>query len=228
MKITYLGHSAFLVEGSEKLLFDPYLKDNPAASLGPDDVNPSYILVSHGHSDHLGDAIYIATKTGAPIIAVNELALYCQGKGATCHAMHIGGRHKFSNSFAVKLTTALHGSANDADNMTYTGLACGFIVELDGTTLYFAGDTGLTYDLKAVIGDLHDIDVAFLPIGDNFTMGPEDAALAAKWLKAKTVIPMHYNTYPLLNQDAQAFAAAVKEKSGANTIVLQPGGEWQV
>ncbi|MDO4541825.1 MAG: metal-dependent hydrolase [Bacillota bacterium] len=228
MKITYLGHSAFILESSVSLLFDPFLRDNPIASLGPDDVVPDYILVSHGHSDHLGDAIYIAKKTKAPIITVNELSIYCSNKGVTSHAMHIGGKHEFSEHFAVKLTPALHGSAVDSDNMIYTGLACGFIVELDGKTIYFAGDTGLTYDMKAVIGDLNDIDVALLPIGDNFTMGPEDAVVAAKWLGAKTVIPMHYNTYPLIQQDASSFVSEVEAKTSAKGVILAPGESWQL
>lgn len=228
MKITYLGHSAFLAEGSVKLLFDPFLKDNPVASLGPDQVYPDYILVSHGHSDHLGDAIYISKKTGATIVAPNELALYCQAKGTAAHAMHIGGRFNFSQNFSVKLAPAVHGSAVDSDNMAYTGLACGFIVDLDGKTLYFAGDTALTYDMKAVIGDLNDIDVALLPIGDNFTMGPEDAVIAAQWLGAKTVIPMHYNTFPLLNQDAAAFGQAIEEKAGCKAVILAPGQDWEL
>lgn len=228
MELTYLGHSAFLAEGSVKLLFDPFLQDNPVAPIGPDQVFPDYILVSHGHSDHLGDAVYISQKTGATIVAPNELALYCQTKGTATHAMHIGGRFNFRQDFSVKLTPAVHGSAADADNMIYTGLACGFIVNLDGKTLYFAGDTALTYDMKAVIGDLNDIDVALLPIGDNFTMGPDDAVIAAQWLGAKTVIPMHYNTYPLINQDAAAFGRAVQEKAGCKAIILNPGQSWEL
>ncbi len=226
MKISYYGHSAFMVEGSIKLLFDPFLKDNPVSPVSPDDVEPDYILVSHGHSDHLGDTLYISAKTGAPVITVNELAIYCQDKGVASHAMHIGGKHRFNENFSVKLTTAVHGSATDSDNLKYVGLACGFIVELDEKTIYFAGDTGLTYDMKTVIGDLNNIDIAILPIGDNFTMGPEDAAIAAKWVGAETVIPMHYNTYPLINQDGQAFAALVKAECGGETVVLQSGESW--
>lgn len=219
MKIRFLGHAAFLIEGSVTLLLDPFLTGNPAAAMSASEVNTDYILVSHGHGDHFGDTLAIAERTKAPIITVNELALYCQEKGCASHAMHIGGFHRFGDTFGVKLTTALHGAAEDG---VYKGIACGFLIYLDGKTLYFAGDTGLTYDMKAVIGDLNAIDVAMLPIGDNFTMGVEDAAVAAQWLKAKTVIPMHYNTFPIIEQDPLVFKKKAEE-NGADVVILKSG-----
>lgn len=224
MKIQYLGHAAFWIEGSVKILVDPFLTGNPTAAVSAAEVCPDYILISHGHSDHFGDALDIAKCTGAIIVGANELALFCQTQGVNVHAMHIGGNHRFTEQFSVKLTTAIHGSAYDAGSREYLGLACGFLIRLDGQTLYFAGDTALTYDMKAVIGDFNVIDVAMLPIGDNFTMGPDDARVAAKWLNPKKIIPMHYNTYPLIAQDAAAFRAAVEgECPGIEVACLTPG-----
>ena len=224
MKIQYLGPAAFLIEGSVKILIDPFLTGNPTAAVSADAVCPDYILVSHGHGDHFGDALEIAKRTGAVIVGANELALFCQAQGANAHPMHIGGEHRFTDDFSVKLTVAIHGSAYDAGSGEYLGLACGFLIRLDGEILYFAGDTALTYDMKAVIGDFNVIDVAMLPIGDNFTMGPQDARIAAKWLNPKKVIPMHYNTFPLIAQDAEKFKADVeRECPGIEVICLAPG-----
>ncbi|HMM05996.1 MAG TPA: metal-dependent hydrolase [Clostridiales bacterium] len=219
MRIQYLSHSAFLVEGSKKLLFDPFLTGNPKAKTSPYDLNPDYILVSHGHGDHFGDALEIARHSGATIISVNELALYCTRRGVKAHPMHIGGAHRFAKGLTVKLTAALHGNALIEDGLSqYLGMPCGFLVELDGKTLYFAGDTALTYDMKAVIGDFHDIDVAMVPIGDNYTMGPKDAAIAVRWLDPKIVIPMHYNTFPLIEQDAEQFKIGVERDNPGKKV----------
>ncbi len=225
MRIKYLSHSAFLIEGSKSLLFDPYLTGNPKAVATPYDLKPDFILVSHGHGDHFGDALDIARYNDATIIAPNELALYCTRRGVDAHPMHIGGKHRFGESLTVKLTPALHGSAIIEEGLSqYLGMPCGFLVELDGKTIYFAGDTALTYDMKAVIGDLHHVNVALLPIGDNYTMGPEDAAVAARWVDPDIVIPMHYNTFPLIEQDPEAFRKQVEEETpGRKVFVLKPG-----
>ena len=225
MKIQYLGHSAFLVTGSKTLLFDPFLTGNPKATVTPYDLKPDFILVSHGHDDHFGDALDISRHSDATIIAPNELALYCARRGALAHPMHIGGAHSFGDDLTVKLTSALHGSALIEEGLSqYLGMPCGFLVKMDGKTLYFAGDTALTYDMKAVLGDRYDIDVAILPIGDNYTMGPEDAATAAKWLSPHIVIPMHYNTFPLIEQDVNAYREKVEaENEGMKVFALNPG-----
>lgn len=225
MKIQYLAHSAFLVEGSKTLLFDPYLTGNPKAKVNPLDLKPDYILVSHGHGDHFGDALDIARYCDATIIAVNELALYCTRRGVDAHPMHIGGEHRFDADLSVQLTTAIHGSAFIEEGISqYLGLACGFIVRMDGKTLYFAGDTALTYDMKAVIGDLNEIDVAMIPIGDNFTMGPTDAEVAVKWLNPRIVIPMHYNTFALIEQDVEEFKDKVERDNPEKKVFpLLPG-----
>lgn len=224
MKIQFLGHSAFLIEGSKTLLLDPYITGNPVATANPYELHPDFVLVSHGHGDHFGDALEIARANDATIIAPNELALYCTRRGVDAHPMHIGGKQRFAENLVVKLTVAHHGSAIIDEGISqYLGAPCGFLIYMDGKTLYFAGDTALTYDMKACIGDLNDIDVAMLPIGDNYTMGPDDAAVAARWLAPRIVIPMHYNTFPLIQQDVEAFRSEVEGSGTAKVFALKPG-----
>jgi L-ascorbate metabolism protein UlaG (beta-lactamase superfamily) len=220
VRITYHGHACIeLNDGKNDIIFDPFITGNPVTKANPDMLKPNAILISHGHGDHLGDAISIAKKTGALIIAPFELADFCQKQGApNIHPMHIGGSYNFEFG-KVKLTQALHGSAFvTPDGTHYTGNPCGFIVHFGGKCFYFAGDTGLFGDM-ATIGSLNSIDIAFLPIGDNFTMGPDDAVKAAQMLQAKTVIPMHYNTWPLIEQNPEAFAEKLKAV-GINCIVI--------
>lgn len=221
--LTFLGHAAFLLEHKEtKMIFDPYLTDNPTAAITAESVNVEYILLTHGHGDHLGDAITISKRNHARIIATNELAVYCRKQGCRAHAMHIGGSFPFPFG-RVKLTIAHHGSAADLGEkaLTYLGNPCGFLVTIDNKTLYHAGDTGLFLDMK-LIGELDSIDVALLPIGDNFTMGIDDAVKAVEFLKPKYAIPMHYNTFPLIEADPYEFKTKVEEK-GFNARVLQSG-----
>ncbi len=221
MRVSYHGHACFSLEGSKgRIIIDPFLTGNPTADITPAQVNVAGILVSHGHGDHLGDAIEISKHTGALIIAPYELAVYCQRKGAQAHAMHIGGSHQFSFGW-VKLTQALHGSAVDeTQGMVYTGSPCGFIIKLDNVMVYHAGDTGLFGDMD-LLGKLHPIDLALLPIGDNYVMGIDDAVVAARLLQAKTVIPMHYNTFDIIKQDPEEFAGKVANYS--KPLVLKPG-----
>lgn len=216
-ELTYWGHAGFhLVEtGKEALVFDPFLSDNPLAPVKPEQVKAGYVLVSHGHFDHLGDAYEIARANEALIIATAEIAGEAQSRGLNAHAQHLGGRHRFPFG-SVKLTLALHGAGIPG------GHACGFVVEYYGKKIYFAGDTGLFGDMK-LIGELDALDLALLPIGDNFTMGIEDAALAASWLKAAAVIPYHYNTWPLIEADPQEFKEKVGQKTGSRCIILAPG-----
>jgi L-ascorbate metabolism protein UlaG (beta-lactamase superfamily) len=222
-KVTYLGHSAFLLETSKaQLVIDPFLSDNPLAKAKPKDIKCQYVLLSHGHGDHLGNSIEIARADDATIVAPFELANYCADKGAKVHPMHIGGSHEFSFG-RVKLTIAHHGSA--APDGTYTGNPCGFLVYADGKTFYHTGDTGLFYDMK-LIGEMNKIDLAVLPIGDNFTMGIDDAVKAAEFLKSKMVIPMHYNTFEVIHTDPQEFVKKVKEK-GLQAMVLSIGSSYE-
>jgi len=215
----FLGHSCVsLSDGRHRLLVDPYLTGNPLATVKADEVEADYILVTHGHGDHVGDAIAIARRTGATIIATFELATLCQGEGAAVHPMHIGGAHEFPFG-RVKLTIAHHGGGHGADASRYTGPPVGFLITLDGKTVYHAGDTGLFYDMK-LIGEMNRIELAFLPIGDNFTMGISDAVRAVEFLQPRRVVPMHYDTFPVVSADPQQFVAQVQ---GAEVVVLAPG-----
>lgn len=227
MKITFHGHSCFLVEaGNKRVIIDPFITGNPKAVVKQQDIQAEAVLVTHGHSDHLGDAIEIAKRNQAPVIAPYELALYCASKGAPIHPMHLGGAREFEFG-RVKLTIAFHGSAiEEREQLLYGGNPAGFLITMQGKTFYHAGDTALFGDMK-LIGELNKIDAAALPIGDNFTMGPDDAVLAAEWIAAKKVIPMHYNTFPLIKQDAYAYAARL-QPAGIEGIVLQPGESVEV
>ena len=208
-KLTYYGHAAFKIEtNGHSILIDPFLNDNPLSPVKAKDVKADFIIATHGHGDHLGDAIEIAKRDGALIIAVNELANYCASKGAKAHNMHIGGGYNFPFG-RVKFTIAHHGSISPDGQ--YTGNPAGVIVTVEGKNIYHAGDTGLFYDMK-LIGEMNPIDVALLPIGDNFTMGIDDAVKAVELLNPKLVIPMHYNTWPVISADPKVFAEKVESK----------------
>lgn len=222
-KLTYLGHSAFLVEGDRgRVVIDPFLTGNPVAAANPEQISVDFVLLTHGHGDHIGDGVAIAKANAATIVAPFELANYCAGQGADVHPMHIGGAHEFPFG-RVKLTIAHHGSA--APDGTYTGNPCGFLVTMDGKTLYHPGDTGLFYDMK-LIGDRHPIDVAVLPIGDNFTMGIDDAVTATEFLSPGMVIPMHYRTFDVIDVDPQEFVDKVTAKGFAGRV-LDFGGSYE-
>ncbi len=227
MKVTFLGHAAFLLEGEATVLIDPFITGNPVATVRAEELHPDLILVSHGHGDHLGDAVEIARRSGATIVSVFELASYCSRQGAQAHGMHIGGSHQFG-PVKVKLTPAWHGSGLITNGPAeYLGTPCGFVFTLDGKTIYHSGDTGLFGDM-AMVGRLHPIDLALLPIGDNFTMGPEDALEAVHLIKPNLVIPMHYNTWPLIEQDPQEFKRVVEAQTPARVIILAPGESYEV
>ena len=204
LSITWLGHSAFLVglPNGKRLLFDPWLGNPkcPPSFAKPDSVKPvDLILVSHGHSDHVGDVIAVARATGAPVVCLFEVGLYLTDKGVqSVHDMGIGGTQEIAG-VTVTMTNAVHsGSIEDGGRIVYLGGAAGFVVRAPGTpTLYFAGDTALFGDMK-LIAELYQPAIAFLPIGDHYTMGPDTAAIAARWLGVRQVVPMHWGTFPLL------------------------------
>lgn len=215
IKFNYIHHACFLLEhGDDAIIFDPFLDGNPAG-ITSKQIKVSHILVSHGHADHLGNAFDIALKNKATIITTAEIASLATEKGCKAHAMHIGGTHKFPFG-SVRITPAFHGSGIPG------GHACGFIVNFYGIVVYFAGDTSLFGDMS-LLGELENIDYAILPIGDNFTMGPSDAVKAAKFLKAKNIIPVHYNTWPIIAQDPQKYKQAVEAENFAQVIVVKPG-----
>ncbi len=215
MKVSYHGHSVVRVEtDSHKIIIDPFITGNEKCDLDPDTIDVDVILLTHGHNDHVGDTMKIADRTGAQIVAINELAVYLGKKGYNAHGMNIGGAYDFDFG-RVKYTQAFHSSSYEEEDGTfiYTGMPAGLLLTIDGKTIYHAGDTSLFSDLK-LIGDMHDIDLAFLPIGDNFTMGPEEALVAADWVKADMVVPIHYNTFPVIEQDGKAFASKVRTGKG--------------
>jgi L-ascorbate metabolism protein UlaG (beta-lactamase superfamily) len=228
MKITFLGHAGFLLAGEMNILIDPFLTGNPVATVTPDELTADLIFVSHGHGDHLGDAISLAKKTGATIVSVFEIATYCSKYGVQTHPMHIGGSNRFG-PVMVKLTPALHGSGLPAGDgsIQYLGNPCGFIFTLDGKTIYHSGDTGLFGDME-LIGKRNPVDLAMLPIGDNFTMGMEDALEAVKLIKPNVVIPMHYNTWPVIAQNPREFKENVEKETPARVIILEPGESYEL
>ncbi len=215
----FLGHSCVaLTEGDHKLIIDPFLTGNELAAATQEEIEVNYVLITHGHSDHLGDGIAIAKRCGATIIASYELANLCGKEGVNVHPMHIGGAHDFDFG-RVKLTIAQHGGGAGDDASIYTGPPVGFLVTIGGQTVYHSGDTGLFYDMK-LIGEMNEIDLAFLPIGDNFTMGIDDAVKAVEFLKPQRVVPMHYDTFDVIKADPNVFASKVE---GAQVVVLKPG-----
>ena len=223
MKATFHGHACFLLEGDGKrVVIDPFLTGNPAAIIGPDGLAKlDAILLSHGHGDHLGDAVSLAKRDKATIVATAELAAFCGDKGATAHAMHIGGAHQFPFG-RVKLVPAFHGGRVEGDaSGKYTTNPCGVVVTIGGKTVYHTGDTGLTLEMQLLEGR---VDLMLVPIGDNYTMGIEDAVRAVDFVKPKIVIPMHYNTWDVIRADPRVFQRDVGSR--AEVHILAPGESY--
>jgi L-ascorbate metabolism protein UlaG (beta-lactamase superfamily) len=226
VKLTWYGHAALGLEiGDYRIIVDPFLEGNPAASITPEAVKTDYILVSHGHGDHVSDVVGIAKRTGAMVISNFEIATWCEQQGIEkVHAQHIGGGYKHPFGY-LKLTLALHGSAlpDGSDG----GNPCGFLLTTNsGEKIYLAQDTGLFGDMR-LIGE-EGIDLAVLPIGDNFTMGPDDALRGVKFIQPKIVIPIHYNTWDLIAQDADAWAKRVENETNTRAVILKPGESYTV
>ena len=220
VKFTWYGHAALGLDiGNNQILVDPFLTHNPAASTTAAAAQCQYILLSHGHGDHLGDTVSIAKRTNATVITNFELAEWLGKKGVNAHGQHLGGGHQWPFGY-VKLTLALHGSA--LPDGSYGGNPSGFLITTpDASKIYLACDTGLFGDMR-LIGE-EGIDLAVLPIGDNFTMGPSDALRAVKLIQPKHVIPVHYDTFGLIEQDASAWASKVRAETTAQPHVLKPG-----
>ena len=212
MEIKFLGHSGFFISGSKKIYIDPFLTGNPNAAISPDDINEAdYMIVTHGHGDHLGDAYQICKNTGATLVAIHEIAVDAEAQGIKAEGMNRGGSIKL-DGITVHMTDAKHSSE--------PGHECGVVIEMDGKKIYHSGDTGLFIDMK-LIGEFLKPDLAILPIGDRYTMGIESAVRAVQYIGAPKVIPMHYNTFPIIEADPNLF----KEKVGNNAevIILNPG-----
>ena len=226
MKIRWFGHSAFLIEGSKKVLIDPFITGNDKAPIKPDDIDCDIIAVTHGHGDHLGDAIFISKRKDVPIVAIYELAQYIASKGANSVGMNFGGTYEYEG---VKLTMvpALHSSGITEANFSHSGgLPAGFIVDMDGKKIYHAGDTGLFGDMK-LIGEIYRPDIALLPVGGLFTMDTKLATIAARWIKPKIVIPMHYNTWSPIEANPEEMRQDL-EREGIKLVVLKPGEAFEL
>jgi len=225
MKLRYFSHSAFqlTIKSGHKILIDPFLSGNPTSPVKAADVEADFIILTHAHGDHIGDSFEIAKRCKSTFISVNELANYCSSKGFKAHNMHIGGGHNFEFG-RVKFTIAHHGSMTP-DNR-YGGEPAGVIISADGKIVYHTGDTGLFYDMK-LIGEMNSIDYMLLPIGDNFTMGITDAVKAVELVSPKLAIPMHYNTFPVIEADPNEFKKLVDSK-GKKARVLNFGEEIEL
>jgi L-ascorbate metabolism protein UlaG (beta-lactamase superfamily) len=224
VKVRYLGHSAFQLFGSKgTILIDPYLRGNPKASTTPEKTEADVILVTHAHGDHLGDAIEIAKRNDAAIVATFELASYCESKGAKVFDGHFGGVIS-TDVCRVKLFPAVHSSSI---SNRLVSMPSSFVIEVDSKYFYHAGDTALFGDMS-LIGEEFDLDVAMLPIGGCYTMGIDDAVRAQKMLKAKVVIPMHYNTHDLILADPGEFKDKIEKSGPGKCAILAPGQDFEV
>jgi L-ascorbate metabolism protein UlaG (beta-lactamase superfamily) len=212
LDITYLGHSAVRIKGTKTVFIDPFLSGNPKAALAPEKITAAdVVIITHDHSDHLGDAFAIAKKTGAVLVAMHETAVEAGSLGITSEGMNIGGTVEV-RGVKVHMVPALHSAGK--------GNAAGVVVEIDGKRIYHAGDTGLTYDLK-LVGEFFHPDLSFIPIGDRYTMGPASAAKAVEFIKTKKVVPIHYGTFPLIAADPEEFKRLVG--AAAEVLILKPG-----
>lgn len=218
-KLTYFSHSAWQIESKgNTILIDPFLDGNPTSPVKSGEVSADYIIITHAHGDHIGDAIPIAKRTNATIIANFEIANWCTEQGVKAHPMHIGGARKFPFG-TVKLTQAFHGSS--FPDGAYGGMPTGVLLTVEGKTIYHTGDTALFSDMH-LIAEMNPIDVALIPIGDNFTMGLEDAAKAVEFLKPQLALPMHYKTFDVIEADPQVFVELCKG-CGTRAMVLDYG-----
>jgi L-ascorbate metabolism protein UlaG (beta-lactamase superfamily) len=225
IKFTYIGHATYLLEiAGKQIVIDPFFTSNPSTEVAANSVAPDYILVSHGHFDHVEDLVSLAKRTGAQVVSNFEIVNWIQGQGVeNTHPQHLGGgfNHDFGH---LKLTIAHHGSG--LPDGSYGGNPAGLLITAEGKKLYFACDTALFQDMQ-LYGE-EGIDLFVVPIGDNFTMGPDDALRAVKFVKPRLAMPCHYNTWPVIEQDAVAWAKRVEAETDTKVHVLSPGGSLEL
>lgn len=217
LELRYIGHSAvYLSDGTTRVVIDPFITGNPKATISADELEADLILITHAHGDHWGDAVPLAKKGGL-VVSTAEIAAYAQQHGARAQSMNIGGTYRFDGGW-LKWTPAWHSSS--FPDGTYGGMPMGVVLEFGGKRIYHAGDTALFSDMR-LIGEM-GLDLALLPIGDNWTMGPDDALKALELLRPKEVVPIHYNTFPPIAQDGAAFVARAG-LLGVGGVALAPG-----
>ncbi len=230
MELRWFGHSAFEIISEEetRILIDPFISNNPTCNIPVEELKADLIFVTHGHADHLGDAMEIADRNKALLVGTHELSVFFSKQGLESEGMNIGGSLKFDD-IKVTMVDAKHSPDIDfTEEIIPGGSACGFIFQLeDGRRIYHAGDTGLFTDMKTVIGEIYKPNIALLPIGDRYTMGPEDAIIAAKWISPQKVIPMHYNTFPVIEQDPTIFKETLEKETSLEVIILGPGETYK-
>jgi len=229
MKITWLGHAAFLLEGSTKVLIDPFITGNPLSPVKPDELKIDYIVVTHGHGDHLGDAVDIAKKNDAPVICIHELSRFLAKKDVETIGMNIGGTVRTGN-LSVTMVPAWHSAdiEDEEGNIISAGMSAGVVISMDNVKVYHTGDTDVFLDMQ-LIGEMHSPDIMLVPIGDVYTTGIVGAVKAIELVKPKIAIPMHYNTFPLIEKDPKDFKRAVEAKGlDVEVVILKPGESFEI
>lgn len=226
VKLRWFGHSAFEIRSREnlKILIDPFISNNPLSPVKVEELDADIICVTHGHADHFGDTMEIANRTGAVIVGNHEHSVYLARQGFDTEGMNIGGSIELHN-IKITMVEAKHSSDMDfIEEIGAGGSACGYIIQLEnGRKIYHTGDTGIFSDMRDVIGAIYKPDIALIPIGDRYTMGPVEAAIASQWINPELVIPMHYNTFPVIQQNPGEFAERVESSTGIKVIILEPG-----
>jgi len=224
MKLKYLGHSCFVIEGKERVVVDPFIRDNPLSPAKVEEVKADIVAITHGHRDHLGDGIEIAKNNDATLVAIHEIAVYAASKGVKAEGINMGGGVKVGET-EIYMVQAWHSSGIDEANYTLSTSPAGLIIKSDAT-IYHAGDTSLFSDMK-LIGELYKPQVALLPIGGRYTMDARQAAMAAEMVGAKISIPMHYNTFDAIKQNPEEFKKLAEER-GRKVVILRPGEELEL